>query len=105
MAHVLNLIVQRFVSKYPGLQDILKQARKVCGHFSCSHTAMAHFFYIQRRNNMPVRLICDSPTHWNSTLLMFNRLLQQEKAVNEYLYDRGARTASAELGIFLPRYC
>ena len=105
MAHVLNLIVQRFVQKYPGLQDVLKQARKVCGHFRRSYTAMAHFSDIQRRNNMPVRrLICDSPTRWNSTLLMFDRLLQQEKAVNEYLYDRGARTASAELGIFLPRY-
>ena len=105
MADVLNLIVQHFVCRYPGLQDILKQARKVCVHFRRSYTAMAHFSDIQRQNNMPVRrLICGSPTRWNSTLLMFDRLLQQEKAINEYLYDRGARTASAELGIFLPRY-
>ena len=55
MAHVMNLIVQRFVHKYPDLQDVLKQARKVCGHFRHSYTANAHFSDIQRRNNMPVR--------------------------------------------------
>ena len=29
-AHVLNLVVQRFLGRYPGLQDVLKQARKLC---------------------------------------------------------------------------
>uniref|UniRef100_A0A803JEL1 BED-type domain-containing protein n=1 Tax=Xenopus tropicalis TaxID=8364 RepID=A0A803JEL1_XENTR len=105
MAHVLNLIVQRFVSKYPGLQDILRQSRKVSGHFRRSYTAMARLADIQRWHNLPVRrLICDSQTRWNSTLLMFERLLQQQRAVNEYLFELGGRTGSAKLGIFFPHY-
>lgn len=105
MAHVLNLIVQRFVSKYPGFQDVLTQSRKVSAHFRRSYTAMARLADIQQRYNMPVRrLISDSQTRWNSTLLMLERLLQQQRAVNEYLFELGGRTGSAQLGIFFPRY-
>ncbi|XP_068089292.1 vomeronasal type-2 receptor 26-like [Hyperolius riggenbachi] len=66
---------------------------------------MACLANIQQRNNLPVRrLICDSPTRWNSMILMFDHLLQQEEAINKYLYSYGARADSGELGIFLPRY-
>ena len=60
MAHVMNLVVQRFVAKYPGVQEILRQARKISGHFRRSYMAIARLADIQRRHHLPVRrLICD----------------------------------------------
>ncbi|KAM5170527.1 zinc finger BED domain-containing protein 6-like [Mantella aurantiaca] len=32
LAHVLNLVVQRFLDQYPGLSDLLRQVRRVCSH-------------------------------------------------------------------------
>ena len=104
MVHVLNLVVQRFVAKYPGLQDVLRHARKISVHFRRSYTAMARLTDIQRRHNLPLRrLICDCPTQWNSTLYMLDRLLQQKRAVNDYLYELCGRTGSGELVFFAPR--
>ena len=64
---------------------------------------MALLADVQRRHHLPVRrLICDSPTRWNSTLYMLDRLLQQQHAVNDYLYELCGRTGSGKLGFFSP---
>ena len=103
-AHVLNLVVQRFLGRYPGLQDVLRQARKVCVHFRRSYNATARLTDLQREYNLPKnRLICDMPTRWNSTLAMLQRLHTQQRAINEYLCQYGSRTGSGELGFFSPR--
>ncbi|XP_068122078.1 epithelial-stromal interaction protein 1 [Hyperolius riggenbachi] len=66
--------------------------------------AMAHFANILRKNTLPVRcLICDSLTRWNLTLLMFSRLLEQEKATTQYLYNYSRITHSGEMGMFWPK--
>lgn len=104
LAHVLNLVVQRFLGRYPGLQDVLRQARKVCVHFRRSYNASARLADLQKEFNLPKnRLICDMPTRWNSTLAMLQRLHTQQRAINEYLCDYGTRTGSGELVFFSPR--
>ena len=93
--------MQRFLGRYPGLQDVLKQARKVCVHFRRSYNASARLADLQRENNLPKnRLICDMPTRWNSTLAMLQWLHTQQRAINEYLCQCGSRTGSGELGFF-----
>ena len=101
LAHALNLVVQRFLNRYPGLQDLLRQARKVCGHFRQSYNASAWLSDIQREFNLPTnRLICDMPTRWNSMLSMLQQLHKRQRAINEYLCEYGTRTGSGELGFF-----
>ena len=102
LAHVLNLVVQRFLGRYPGLQDVLRQTRKVCVHFRRSYNASARLTDLQKEFNLPKnRLMCDMPTGWNSTLAMLQRLHMQQRAINEYLCDYGTRTGSGEL-VFFP---
>ncbi|XP_068113518.1 zinc finger BED domain-containing protein 6-like [Hyperolius riggenbachi] len=101
LAHVLHLVVQRFINKFPSFQEVLRQARRVCGHFLRSYTASARLKDFQRQNNLPAkRLICDDPTRWNSTLAMLQRLHQQQRAINDYLYEYETRTVSGDLGFF-----
>ena len=86
-AHVLNLVVQQFFGRYPGLglQNVLKQARKVCVHFQRSYNASARLEDLQSEYNLPKnRLICDMPTRWNSTWAMLQRVHMQQRAINEY---------------------
>uniref|UniRef100_A0A8C5W861 HAT C-terminal dimerisation domain-containing protein n=1 Tax=Leptobrachium leishanense TaxID=445787 RepID=A0A8C5W861_9ANUR len=99
LVHVLNLVVQRFLTKYPGLPELLIQARKVCSHFRRSFPASVRLAEIQREFHLPTnRLICDMPTRWNSTLAMLQHLHKQQRAINEYLCEYGTRTGSGQLG-------
>uniref|UniRef100_A0A8C5MB93 BED-type domain-containing protein n=1 Tax=Leptobrachium leishanense TaxID=445787 RepID=A0A8C5MB93_9ANUR len=99
LAHVLNLVVQRFLTKYPGLPELLIQARKVCSHFRRSFPASVRLAEIQREFHLPTnRLICDMPTRWNSILAMLQYLHKQQRAINEYLCEYGTRTGSGQLG-------
>uniref|UniRef100_A0A8C5LZC6 Uncharacterized protein n=1 Tax=Leptobrachium leishanense TaxID=445787 RepID=A0A8C5LZC6_9ANUR len=98
LAHVLNLVVQRFLTKYPGLPELLSQARKVCSHFRRSFPASVRLAEIQREFHLPTnRLICDMPT-------MLQRLHKQQRAINEYLCEYGTRTGSGQLGFPPPQW-
>uniref|UniRef100_A0A8C5MAC7 BED-type domain-containing protein n=1 Tax=Leptobrachium leishanense TaxID=445787 RepID=A0A8C5MAC7_9ANUR len=95
LAQVLNLLVQRFLTKYPGLPELLIQARKVCSHFRRSFPASVRVAEIQREFHLPTnRLICDMPTRWNSTLAMLQRLHKQQRAINEYLCEMVSRDSA-----------
>uniref|UniRef100_A0A8C5LV92 BED-type domain-containing protein n=1 Tax=Leptobrachium leishanense TaxID=445787 RepID=A0A8C5LV92_9ANUR len=97
LAHVLILVVQHFLTKYPGLPELLIQARKVCSHFRWSFPASVRLAEIQREFHLPTnRLICDMPTRWNSTLAMLQRLHKQQRVINEYLCEYGTRTGSGQ---------
>lgn len=86
MAHVINLIVHRFIRSFPALQDLMRMSRRVCKHFSHSYAARNTLLKIQRQRNLPQhRLICDVPTRWNSALHMLDRLYEQRSAVTDYL--------------------
>uniref|UniRef100_A0A8C5QL81 BED-type domain-containing protein n=1 Tax=Leptobrachium leishanense TaxID=445787 RepID=A0A8C5QL81_9ANUR len=105
LAHVLNLVVQRFLTKYPGLPELLIQARKVCSHLRWSFPASIRLAEIQREFHLPTnRLMCDMPTRWNSTLAMLQRLHKQQRAINEYLCEYGTRTGSGQLGFPTPQW-
>uniref|UniRef100_A0A8C5MP71 HAT C-terminal dimerisation domain-containing protein n=1 Tax=Leptobrachium leishanense TaxID=445787 RepID=A0A8C5MP71_9ANUR len=103
LAHILNLVVQRFLTKYPGLAELLIQARKVCSHFRRSFPASVRLAEIQREFHLPTNhLICDMPTRWNSTLAMLQHLHKQQRVINEYLCEYGTRTGSGQLVFFPP---
>uniref|UniRef100_A0A8C5PTF5 BED-type domain-containing protein n=1 Tax=Leptobrachium leishanense TaxID=445787 RepID=A0A8C5PTF5_9ANUR len=53
LAHVLNLVVQHFLTRYPGLAELLSQARKVCSHFRRSFSASVCLAEIQREFHLP----------------------------------------------------
>jgi hypothetical protein len=98
LAHVLNLVVQKFLRTYPGLSDIVAKARRIASHFRRSPTATASLSKLQRKYNLPLhRLIVDSVTRWNSTLHMLKRLWEQQRAVREYLMELGTQRASPQL--------
>ncbi|KAG9466286.1 hypothetical protein GDO78_016867 [Eleutherodactylus coqui] len=75
LAHVFNLVVQRFLKSYPRLSDLLGKVRRLIAHFRKSNTDAATLRTLQHRFNLPVhRLLCDVPSRWNSTLHMLARL-------------------------------
>ncbi|XP_068114993.1 probable ATP-dependent RNA helicase DDX20 [Hyperolius riggenbachi] len=86
LAHVLNLVVEKFLSIYQGMDPLLKGARKTVGHCHPSGGASASLEAMQMELNLPRHcLIIDVPTQWNSTLAMLDRLVEQRQAVNQYL--------------------
>ena len=59
-------------------------------HFSFSSTRYQELNAIQKELSLPQNhLISECVTRWNSILLMFERLLQQKRALNEYCDGKG----------------
>ncbi|XP_075178562.1 zinc finger BED domain-containing protein 6-like [Anomaloglossus baeobatrachus] len=84
LGHVLNLVVQSFLTNYPHMSELLQKVRDVCAHFRHSNPA-ARLSVLQRHFGLPAhRLICDVPTRWNSTLHMLERLCEQQEAIVEF---------------------
>ena len=72
LAHVLNLVVQKFIHNYPDMSELL-------------HPADARLSALQRNFGLPAhRLICDVPTRWNSTLHMLKRLYEQQQPIVKF---------------------
>ncbi|CAJ0919237.1 unnamed protein product [Ranitomeya imitator] len=83
LAHVLNLMVQRFLKTYPELPDL-------CARFRKSATASAVLAVLQQCLQLPAhRLVCDVPMSWNSTLQMLERIWEQERAAVDYQHEQG----------------
>ncbi|XP_068122102.1 zinc finger BED domain-containing protein 6-like [Hyperolius riggenbachi] len=99
LAHILNLIVQKFLKTYSGMSDLLNTVRKVCSHFKYSATAAASLAQMQRQHSLPPnKLIRDTATRWNSTLYMVQRLCEQHRAVRNYLLEEDSRSSASNLG-------
>uniref|UniRef100_A0A8C5LNF3 Reverse transcriptase domain-containing protein n=1 Tax=Leptobrachium leishanense TaxID=445787 RepID=A0A8C5LNF3_9ANUR len=58
LAHILNLVVQHFLTRYPGLAELLSQARKVCSHFRRSFPPSVRLAEIQREFHLPTIFGC-----------------------------------------------
>ncbi|XP_040182933.1 zinc finger BED domain-containing protein 6-like [Rana temporaria] len=100
--HIVNSAVHSFLTNYPGLENVLGMARRVCSHFSRSYAAKNALLDLQRQNGLPFhKLICDVPMQWNSTLQMLDRLYEQRKAVDDYMMHRG--TNAVNVCLFEPR--
>ena len=101
LAHVLNLVVQRFLKTYPDMPQLLQKVRAVCAHFRRSHPAAARLSALQRNFGLPAhRLICDVPTRWNSTLHMLARLCEQQQAIVGFQLQHAHVSRSVEQNHF-----
>ncbi|XP_069815317.1 zinc finger BED domain-containing protein 6-like [Dendropsophus ebraccatus] len=95
LAHVFNLVVQRFLKTYPDLPELLVKVRRVCAHLRKSTTNGAIFKTLQQRLHLPAhRLLCDMTTCWNSTFHVLTRVCEQKTAILEYQLQHARRVAS-----------
>ena len=90
MAHSLQLVLRDALFTQTSVEAVVKKARKIVAHFKHSEQACRHLCDYQMSRDVPQhKLIQDIETRWNSTFLMLERLLEQQKAVNLYNVERG----------------
>ncbi|XP_075070345.1 zinc finger BED domain-containing protein 6 [Mixophyes fleayi] len=84
--HSLNLLVKDFLQNNRYIAGVLAVTRKVCTHFIRSARARRILSDLQYQNNLPKHsLKMETIPHWTSTFYMLQRLLEQQRAVQEYL--------------------
>lgn len=85
-AHCLNTVVTDFLQDNHHIANMLGVARKICSHFFHSTKARQTLTELQQQNSLPRHpLKQETVPHWNSTYYMLERLLEQQKAVHEYI--------------------
>ncbi|XP_069502009.1 zinc finger BED domain-containing protein 6-like [Ambystoma mexicanum] len=85
-AHCLNMLVMDFLRDNHQIANMLDVARKICSHFFHSAKARQTLTELQEQNNLPKHpLKQETASHWNATYYMLERLLEQQKAVHEYI--------------------
>ncbi|KAL7077472.1 hypothetical protein ACQ4LE_002961 [Meloidogyne hapla] len=89
-AHQINLIVRNCVIEKEGeIANLLGRCRRIVSHVRHSNKAFAELKEIQADNDLPPhQLIQEVTTRWNSSLRMIRRLIEQRKAVDQYLIER-----------------
>ncbi|XP_075683994.1 zinc finger BED domain-containing protein 6 [Rhinoderma darwinii] len=96
--HSLNLLVTDFLQNNRYIAGMLTMARKVCSHFIDSSRARRILSELQFQNNLPKHsLKLGSLSHWTSTFYMLQRLLEQQRAVQEYLVMHKVDTVDIHL--------
>nr|CAI5831244.1 unnamed protein product [Callosobruchus analis] len=86
MAHSLQLVLKVAISGEAKIDDMIKKARSVIGHFSHSTSARKILAEMQKTHNVPCHvLIQDVSTRWDSTLQALKRLKEQRVAVQASL--------------------
>lgn len=96
--HSLNLLVTDFLQNNRYIAGMLAMARKVCGHFLRSARARRILSELQFQNHLPKRsLKTETLPHWASTFYMLQRLLEQQRALQEYLAVHKAETVDIHL--------
>ena len=85
--HTLQLAISNGLTANP-LSRLAAAARKLVGHFKHSVVATTALKQKQQQMNVPEhRLIQDVSTRWNSTYLMYERLLEQRWAIYAVMHD------------------
>ncbi|KAM3928268.1 zinc finger BED domain-containing protein 6-like isoform 1-T2 [Leptodactylus fuscus] len=96
--HSLNLLVSDFLQNNRYITVMLTMARKVCSHFIHSSRASRILTELQFQNNLPKHsLKLETLSHWTSTFYMLQRLLEQQRAVQEYLVMHKVETVDIHL--------
>ncbi|XP_018122472.1 zinc finger BED domain-containing protein 6 [Xenopus laevis] len=96
--HTLNLLVMDFLQNNHYITSLLEVARKVCNHFIHSASARSTLSELQFQNNLPNRpLKLETLPHWTSTFYMLQRLIEQQKAIEEYLESHKLEIADLHL--------
>lgn len=89
-SHTLQLVLRDGIFIQTSVEAVVKKARKIVGHFKHSEQACRHLKEFQVSRDVPEhKLIQDVETRWNSTYLMLERLVEQQKAINLYSVERG----------------
>lgn len=87
-AHTLQLSLHDAILAQQSVADLMKDSRKLVGHFKHSSSATSRLHDIQKEIGLPVhQLLQDVATRWNSSYLMLNRLSEQKRAVSLYLTE------------------
>ena len=85
-AHTLNLIVQEATDRDQGLTDVRTKARSIVTYFKQSVIAKDKLGEIQlQMGQVEKKLIRDVVTRWNSSYLMYERLVEIYREVNTAL--------------------
>ncbi|KAE8595288.1 hypothetical protein XENTR_v10015679 [Xenopus tropicalis] len=96
--HTLNLLVMDFLQNNHYISSMLEVARKVCSHFIHSARARRILSELQFQNHLPKQpLKSETLPHWTSTFYMLQRLLEQQRAIEEYLGSHKLETAELRL--------
>lgn len=70
--------------------DIVTKLKSSASHFNHSVLAKQHLAVIQKDLDLPQHSIIQAvATHWNSTLHMLERMLEQKHALNVYAGEHG----------------
>jgi len=84
-AHSLQLVVKDGLLSQRATIDIIAICRSIVGHFHQSSTASHSLTRIQKSLKIPQhKLNQDISTRWNSTLYMFQSILEQKMALAVY---------------------
>ena len=87
-AHTIQLVINKSVFQQATVKDLLKKSKAIVGHFSQSSNAARELLELQEEYDLPKhRLLQDVITRWNSTKIMWKRLIEQKPAVNAYCCD------------------
>ena len=90
LAHTLQLVLNDALFTQTSVESLVKKGRKIVMHFRHSEQACRHLLDCQASLNIAQhKLLQDVETRWNSTYIMFERLVEQQKAVNLYAINRG----------------
>ena len=89
-AHSLQLVIKDGLFAQRALNDIIAVCRSIVGHFHRSSVASHNLKRIQDSLNIPQhKLKLDVATRWNSTLYMFESVLEQKMALAAYCTETG----------------
>ena len=100
--HSLQLVVKDSLLSQRAITDIIAICRSIVGHFHRSSTASHSLTRIQKSLNIPQhKLKQDISTRWNSTLYMFQSIIEQKMALAAYCaeHDSIQQLSTYQLGL------
>ena len=88
--HNTQLVIKHSILEQKSVINAVQAAKSMVSHFKFSSTRYQELNDIQKELSLPQnQLISECVTRWNSILLMFERLVQQKRALNEYCDRKG----------------
>ena len=93
--HNTQLVIKHSILEQKSVINAVQAAKSMVSHFKFSSTRYQELNDIQKELSLPQnQLISECVTRWNSILLMFERLVQQKRALNEYCDRKGSNGIS-----------
>jgi len=90
-AHSLQLVIKDGLFVQRAINDVLAICRNIVEHFHRSSVASHNLKRIQESLSIPQhKLKLDISTRWNSTLYMFQSILEQKMALAAYCAESGS---------------